>query len=167
MNTGHAVRSTGQSRREHHVPLYTNGIKYTPSGSVTLTTELQDGNMLEIKVIDAGLGMSAETREKLFQKFHRVRTDRAAAMPGTGLGLWITKQIVENMKGKICCDSIEKIGTRMIVLFPAMEGRAGRRMIRRRQGWPPLLKRRPRPRPRPKRRRPDARAGPFLLLLLI
>ena len=100
------------------INLCSNGIKYTPSGSVTITSEVKDGNMLEVRVIDTGLGMSSEAREKLFQKFYRVRTSDTATIPGTGLGLWITKQIVELMKGKIYCDSIERVGTQMSVLFP-------------------------------------------------
>lgn len=100
------------------INLCSNAIKYSPSGSVTVTSEVKDGNMLEVRVIDTGLGMSSEAREKLFQKFYRVRTNDTATIPGTGLGLWITKQIVELMKGKIFCDSIERVGTQMSVLFP-------------------------------------------------
>lgn len=100
------------------INLCSNAIKYTPSGSVTVTSEVKEGNMLEVRVIDTGLGMSSEAREKLFQKFYRVRTNDTATIPGTGLGLWITKQIVELMKGKIYCDSIERVGTQMSVLFP-------------------------------------------------
>jgi len=103
------------------INLCSNAIKYTPSGSVTVTSEVKDGNMLEIRVIDTGLGMSAEAREKLFQKFYRVRTNDTATIPGTGLGLWITKQIVEIMRGKIYCDSIERVGTQMSVLFPIVQ----------------------------------------------
>lgn len=103
------------------INLCSNAIKYTPSGSVTVTSEVKDGNMLEVRVIDTGLGMSAEAREKLFQKFYRVRTNDTATIPGTGLGLWITKQIVETMRGKIYCDSIERVGTQMSVLFPIVK----------------------------------------------
>lgn len=100
------------------INLMSNAIKYTPSGSVTVTTTVKPEGMLEIRVIDTGLGMSGEAREKLFQKFYRVRTDDTATIPGTGLGLWITKQIVEIMKGRIYCDSIERVGTQMSVLLP-------------------------------------------------
>lgn len=100
------------------INLMSNAIKYTPSGSVTVTTEVKDGNMLELRVMDTGLGMSAEARERLFQKFYRVKTVDTSTIPGTGLGLWITKRIVDLMGGKIFCDSIEKVGTQMSVLFP-------------------------------------------------
>jgi len=100
------------------INLCSNAIKYTPSGSVTVTTEIKDGDKIEIKVTDTGLGMSAEARERLFQKFYRVKTDLTRDIPGTGLGLWITKQIVELMKGRIYVDSIEKVGTQVSVLLP-------------------------------------------------
>ncbi len=110
--------------RQVLINLCSNAIKYTPSGSVTVTAELKDGSAVEIRVMDTGLGMSSEAREKLFQKFYRVRTADTALIPGTGLGLWITRQIVELMRGKIFCDSIERVGTQMSVLFPAADGRA-------------------------------------------
>jgi len=103
------------------INLCSNAIKYTPSGSVTITTEMKDENMLEIKVTDTGMGMSAEAREKLFTKFYRVKTEETSKIVGTGLGLWITKKIVESMDGKIYCDSIEKVGTQMSVLIPVVK----------------------------------------------
>lgn len=112
------VRADKARIKQVLINLMSNAIKYTPSGSVTVTTALKPDSMLEIRVIDTGLGMSAEAREKLFQKFYRVRTTATATIPGTGLGLWITKQIVEIMGGRIYCDSIEKVGTQMSVILP-------------------------------------------------
>jgi len=113
--------SVDRSRfRQVLINLFSNAIKYTPSGSVTVTAEVKDGGMVEVRVMDTGLGMSAEAREKLFQKFYRVRTNETSTIPGTGLGLWITKRIVELMKGRIYCDSIERVGTQMSVVFPAV-----------------------------------------------
>jgi signal transduction histidine kinase len=94
-----------------------NAIKYTVAGSVEVTTEQKNGR-LEIKVKDTGLGMSAKARERLFEKFYRVRTDETSSITGTGLGLWITKQLVEMQAGDITVDSIEKVGTQMTISFP-------------------------------------------------
>jgi signal transduction histidine kinase len=99
--------------------LVTNAIKYTPAGSVIVSAEKMDDGLVEIRVKDTGIGMSADAREKLFRKFYRIRTEETAMIPGTGLGLWIVKQLVELMHGKIFCDSIEHVGTQMSVLFPA------------------------------------------------
>lgn len=102
------------------INLCSNAIKYTPSGSVTITTEMND-ERLEIKVTDTGLGMSAEQREQLFQKFYRVKTEETSRIIGTGLGLWITKKLVEAMKGKIFVDSIVNVGSQFSVLFPVVK----------------------------------------------
>jgi len=107
--------------RQILINLCSNAIKYTPKGSVTVTSEIKDLDKIEIKITDTGLGMSAEARERLFQKFYRVKTDDTRDIPGTGLGLWITKQIVELMRGRIFIDSIEKVGTQASVIFPAIK----------------------------------------------
>ncbi len=103
------------------VNLVSNAIKYTQKGSVTVSahTVTEKVQMVKIIVADTGLGMSAKSRENLFQKFYRVRTEQTANITGTGLGLWITKAIVIMMKGEIYCDSIEGVGTQMTVLLPA------------------------------------------------
>ncbi len=106
------------------INLCSNAIKYTPKGSVTVTTELTNDKMLDIRVTDTGLGMSAEAQAKLFQKFYRVKTDETSAIPGTGLGLWITKKIVETMRGRITVESIEKVGTQMSVVLPTVSSPA-------------------------------------------
>jgi signal transduction histidine kinase len=100
-----------------------NAIKYTPKGSVTVSAYLEDG-MVKIKCTDTGLGMSPQARERLFQKFYRISTDATRGIPGTGLGLWITKQLIELQKGRIYVDSIEGVGTQMSVVFPPSTGKA-------------------------------------------
>jgi signal transduction histidine kinase len=99
------------------VNIFGNALKYTPKGSVTITAYV-DENLVKIKCTDTGLGMTAQARERLFEKFYRIRTDDTAQIPGTGLGLWITKQLVELQKGKIYVDSIEKVGTQITIVFP-------------------------------------------------
>jgi signal transduction histidine kinase len=99
------------------INLIGNAVKYTTVGSVTVKLQ-EKKEKLEIKIIDTGIGMSAQDRERLFQKFYRVRNDKTKNIIGTGLGLWITKQIVEIMKGQIYIDSIEGVGTQVSILFP-------------------------------------------------
>lgn len=96
-----------------------NAVKYTPKGSVVVTTVLRpEDNQIEIKCADTGLGMTAKEREKLFTKFYRVKTKETETIKGTGLGLWITKQLIELMNGEILVDSIKGVGTQMTILFP-------------------------------------------------
>lgn len=99
------------------INLIGNAIKYTFKGEVTVSTAFKD-KKVSIKIRDTGVGMSAKQRENLFQKFYRVRTKETADVSGTGLGLWITKQLVEIMKGEIFVDSIENVGSEFTVLLP-------------------------------------------------
>lgn len=94
-----------------------NAIKYTEKGGVSISQKLE-GKLLKTFVKDTGLGMSPEARERLFEKFYRIKTDKTRDIGGTGLGLWITKQIIEKMKGRIFVDSIEGEGSQFTVVFP-------------------------------------------------
>lgn len=103
--------------------LLSNAIKYTKQGWVELRAGLDERQKyIEIQVEDSGIGMSAREREGLFQKFYRIRPREAAAVPGTGLGLWISKNLVELMAGKVYVESIKGKGTRITLLFPVPQG---------------------------------------------
>lgn len=99
------------------VNLISNSIKYTEKGSVTVTAEIQADNKFKLKVTDTGIGISPEAQKSLFQKFYRVKTEKTQDIQGTGLGLWIVKQIVEMMNGKIYLESIEGQGTQVSVVL--------------------------------------------------
>ncbi len=61
--------------------------------------------------------MSAEEQKRLFEKFYRVKNDQTDKIVGTGLGLWITKQLVELMNGKIYIESMKGAGTQFTVIL--------------------------------------------------
>lgn len=94
-----------------------NAVKYSDKGQVTVSGKA-DGGVFVLRVSDAGIGMSAEDVKKLFGKFYRVPGERVRKEVGTGLGLWITKQIVEAMKGTISVESIQGVGSHFIVTLP-------------------------------------------------
>ncbi len=94
-----------------------NAVKYSDKGTITITGKTV-GKNFQIRVSDTGIGMSAEDVKKLFGKFYRVAGDRVRNEVGTGLGLWITKQIVEAMKGTISVESIQGVGSHFIVTLP-------------------------------------------------
>jgi len=101
------------------VNLVGNAIKYTKDGAVEIFTEAKDnGKILEIKIKDSGIGMSANERKNLFGKFYRIQNENTKGIGGTGLGLWITKKMVDIMGGQISVDSIENVGTQFTVSFP-------------------------------------------------
>lgn len=98
------------------VNMVSNAIKYTREGEVKIKLAKEDGGKrILVKVKDTGVGMNAKEREKLFTKFYRVKTDQTKKVTGTGLGLWITKQLVELMGGEIWVDSIKGEGTEFTV----------------------------------------------------
>ena len=97
-----------------------NSIKYTLSGSVEVKAINRDKNLVLI-IKDTGIGMTAKEREHLFEKFYRIKNQKTADIGGTGLGLWITRQIIELMKGSIMIDSMEGVGTQVTLEFPLIE----------------------------------------------
>ncbi|MBU1164846.1 HAMP domain-containing histidine kinase [Patescibacteria group bacterium] len=97
-----------------------NSIKYTLKGKIEITTESKGGS-LTIRVKDTGIGMNTEQKKRLFEKFYRVKDERTKKVPGTGLGLWVTKQLIELQKGKIMVDSIENVGTQVSISFPVLK----------------------------------------------
>ncbi len=98
-----------------------NSVKYTERGGIEIVTgEKQNGKVLEIRIKDTGIGMNSRDRERLFEKFYRIQNDKTKEITGTGLGLWITKRIVELMKGSIYVDSIENVGTQVTLTFPTV-----------------------------------------------
>jgi signal transduction histidine kinase len=94
-----------------------NAVKYSDKGQITVSGKTEGTNFI-IRVSDTGIGMSAEDVKKLFGKFYRVAGDRVRKEVGTGLGLWITKQIVEAMKGTVSVESIQGVGSHFIVTLP-------------------------------------------------
>lgn len=110
------IAADPQRLRQVLVNLIGNAIKYTETGSVTVSEEIKDGK-LRLKISDTGIGISPEEQRNLFQKFYRVRSEKTGSIQGTGLGLWITKQIVELMGGNIYLESIEGRGTQVTVVL--------------------------------------------------
>lgn len=96
--------------------LTSNAIKYTPSGRVTV--ELRDTRRtVEIRVKDTGTGISADDQKKLFAPFFRVQSEYTSTVTGTGLGMWITKKLIERLGGTIGIESIKGVGTQIVVTF--------------------------------------------------
>lgn len=103
--------------------LLSNGIKFTPRGGrVTLRIELRD-DMLCVDVEDTGIGIRAEDMSRLFREFERMEDRSKTKTEGTGLGLALTKRLVELHGGSIQVASQLNAGSRFTVLLPAFGGR--------------------------------------------
>lgn len=108
------VSADPERLRQVLINLIGNSVKYTEKGSVKVTA-LVKNNLVEIKIVDTGIGMSADEQKHLFEKFYRVQNEKTGKIVGTGLGLWITRQIIELMKGTITLESMEGVGTQVAV----------------------------------------------------
>ena len=98
--------------------LLSNAIKYSPAGGrVTVRAAEVDGEV-ECSVTDEGTGMSPEELKGVFSKFFRTSAARNAAIPGVGLGLAISKAIVERHGGTITCRSAEGQGSTFTFRLP-------------------------------------------------
>jgi PAS domain S-box-containing protein len=101
--------------------LLENAVKYSPDGSdVTVTVE-DRGDSFVTAVCDRGIGIPADELVQVFERFHRGRQVSSTNYGGLGLGLYITKQIIERHGGTIWVDSKEGQGTSFYFSLPAVE----------------------------------------------
>jgi len=100
--------------------LVDNAIKYTPQGSITLTLHIKkDQRAVLISIKDTGIGIPKDEQEKMFHKFNRASNANTATVYGTGLGLYIAKEIVKAHNGWIHISSEgEGKGTEFTVELP-------------------------------------------------
>ena len=82
-----------------------NALKYSPAGSPVDVTLLVDGDLARVDVIDHGRGIPADQLERVFEKFHRVEDPMRMTTGGTGLGLYIARQLAAAMGGTLACTS--------------------------------------------------------------
>lgn len=99
--------------------LVSNAIKYSPDGGKVSISADADRQWVRLSVTDTGMGMSSEDASRAFNRFFRAETARKAAIPGAGLGLSITRMIVERHGGTIACESGEGQGSTFTVTLPA------------------------------------------------
>ncbi|MDP9694111.1 UNVERIFIED_ORG: signal transduction histidine kinase [Arthrobacter globiformis] len=99
--------------------LVSNAIKYSPDGGKVTVSARRSESWVQLKVQDTGMGISEEETSRIFTRFFRTQAARQAAIPGVGLGLSITKTIVERHGGDISCQSKPGAGTTFTLTLPA------------------------------------------------
>lgn len=97
--------------------LISNAIKYSSRGEIKISLKEEGGNII-FEVADQGVGISKKDLVHLFEKFYRVSSQPVKGVPGTGLGLYITKAIVELHGGTISVESEEGKGSTFRVTLP-------------------------------------------------
>jgi signal transduction histidine kinase len=99
--------------------LIDNGIKYTQQGSITLALT-GDQSVIQIQVRDTGAGVPEEDIPHLFQKFYRVDSSLTRTVGGTGLGLYLSRKIVEMYQGRIWIESQLGKGSTVFINLPRL-----------------------------------------------
>jgi signal transduction histidine kinase len=115
--------------------LLSNAFKFTPDrGKIQVScrllqneiatfpeniNDIQDSDYFEITVRDNGIGIPPEHKGHLYERFFRIERHDSIIRRGTGIGLALTKELVELHKGKLMVESEENKGTRFVILLPA------------------------------------------------
>jgi signal transduction histidine kinase len=101
--------------------LVSNAIKYSPDGGHVKVSARSEKGWVKLQVQDAGMGMTEAETSRIFTRFYRSAAAKEASIPGVGLGLSITKAIVERHGGEISCTSKPGAGSTFTVALP-MDG---------------------------------------------
>ena len=119
------IRLEGDSRKLEQVfiNIISNAIKYTPSGSVTVTLDTLDDNRACIAVEDTGIGIKKEDFSKLFDAYNHIHSNlsETVTVESTGLGLPLSKRIVELHGGLIKVSSEPGKGSRFLICLPRQQ----------------------------------------------
>ena len=99
--------------------LISNALKYTRAGSVRIAFAAEPEGMIRVEIQDSGIGIPKESVPHLFTEFYRASNARAVEAVGTGLGLALVKETVDQHRGRIRVESEEGQGTTFVVHLPA------------------------------------------------
>jgi PAS domain S-box-containing protein len=113
------VHGDGERTRQVLLNLLDNAIKYSPSGGRIEVALATVGDQLRFSVRDEGLGIPVGEQERIFDKFYRLDPDQRRGIGGTGLGLYICRELVRSMHGRIWVESDRGNGTTFAFELPA------------------------------------------------
>jgi signal transduction histidine kinase len=104
--------------RQVLVNLVDNAVKYSPQGGLVELRVQNGSGLCVIDVVDEGLGIPAGERERIFEKFYRLDPQQTHGVGGSGLGLYICRELVERMDGNLSVESEPGKGSRFRVELP-------------------------------------------------
>lgn len=113
--------------REVITNLFDNAVKYTPNGKITLGLT-GNNEVVQLFVKDTGPGIAPEDIPHLFQKFYRVDNSATRTIGGTGLGLFISKKIIELYNGRIWAESEINKGSTFYINLPRIDNQRAEQM---------------------------------------
>lgn len=112
------IRGDGARVRQALLNLLSNAVRFTETGSVTVSAD-RDGEFIAISVVDTGIGIPHDRLEDVFREFVQVEDETTRSAGGTGLGLALTRRLVELMGGRIDGESQVGVGSRFTIRLPA------------------------------------------------
>ncbi len=112
------VRIDGKRIRQVLLNLLSNAAKFTEEGSITLQAQPQDDGTIRVSVRDTGIGIAPEHLALIFEEFRQADSDLARAYQGTGLGLPISKGLVEMHGGTMWVESTPGVGSTFSFTLP-------------------------------------------------
>jgi len=113
------IRSDKRRIKEVLINLVGNAVKFTDRGWIEIRVRVgQKEGMVEVSVKDSGLGIKNEDMGRLFKAFSQVFEDDRAKQEGTGLGLYLSKKIIDLLQGKIWAESVYGQGSEFIFTLP-------------------------------------------------
>jgi signal transduction histidine kinase len=98
--------------------LLSNAIKFTEAGSITIRYGMKDDQTLYVRIEDTGIGMNEADLERVFERFHQADGSSTRRAGGTGLGLTITRQLIQLHGGDISCESELGVGSTFWFTLP-------------------------------------------------
>lgn len=115
------IRGDERRLRQVLLNLCGNAIKFTPSGGVGISARLRNDSKLVITVSDSGIGMSEAEQQRVFEEFTQANDGTRKIYGGTGLGLTISRRLVEAMSGEISVRSAPGEGSSFDIVLPFAE----------------------------------------------
>jgi two-component system, OmpR family, sensor histidine kinase VicK len=98
--------------------LIDNAVKYSPDGGEVRIEVDPNGEMMRFAVHDQGLGFEQASAERIFERFYRVDPEQTRGIGGTGLGLYISRELVNRMGGRIWAESAPGKGASLFFELP-------------------------------------------------
>jgi PAS domain S-box-containing protein len=119
VDEGLAVLADAGLLRQVLANLVDNAVKYSPAGGVVEVGARRAGDRVIVSVVDSGIGIPADQQRRIFEKFFRVDPALRSGVGGTGLGLYIAKELTEQMRGRMTVESALGAGSTFTVDLPA------------------------------------------------
>jgi two-component system sensor histidine kinase BaeS len=110
-----AIRGDGDKLKEVLLNLVSNALKHTSPGGTIALSARQKESMVEMVVADTGSGIAPEFLPHIFERFYRINDDES---PGSGIGLYLCRQIIKAHRGEIIVESEPGKGSRFVVTIP-------------------------------------------------